>query len=193
MVDMVLEYFDEPLHELINGKVVKMVPAPGANHADAMSGMGTILRSHLRGTQCRIYENINVYLGEGEHYIPDISVVCDISKIRHDGIHGAPDLVVEVLSKSTARYDRGHKKDVYGKCGVTEYWLVDIKNRAVEVYCLDEAILRLNNIYSIYEDYEVKRMSEAEKKEKLVYKFNSKVFPDIVIDIEEIFSNLLFD
>ncbi len=49
---------------------------------------------------------------------------------------GAPDLVIEILSKSTAGDDRGVKKDNYEKFGVREYWLVDPKNKSIEVYSL---------------------------------------------------------
>jgi len=55
---------------------------------------------------------------------PDICVVCDPSKIDEKGIVGAPDLVVEVQSPSTARYVMSQKFDIYEEAGVKEYWVV---------------------------------------------------------------------
>jgi len=51
---------------------------------------------------------------------------------------GAPDLVIEILSKSTAVYDKGAKKDNYEKNGVREYWLIDPRNKSIEVYDLSQ-------------------------------------------------------
>lgn len=53
---------------------------------------------------------------------------------RKDAIHGAPDLVVEVLSPSTAGYDRDEKKKLYSRSGVREYWIIDAGARALEVH-----------------------------------------------------------
>ena len=75
-----------------------------------------------------------MFLSENDHFVPDMMVVCDREKIHHDGIHGAPDLAVEVLSPSTMKNDRTHKKDVYAKYGVREYWLVNPTDRSIEVY-----------------------------------------------------------
>ena len=65
---------------------------------------------------------------------PDVLVVRDSSKVRRDGIHGAPDWVVEVLSPSTAGHDHIRKRRVYERAGVREYWLVHAIDRIVTVY-----------------------------------------------------------
>jgi len=67
---------------------------------------------------------------------PDVFVVCDPDKIQDDGIHGAPDFVVEVLSDSTAYKDLTAKKSLYERAGVREYWLVDPHNGSVFPYVL---------------------------------------------------------
>ena len=59
---------------------------------------------------------------------------------------GAPDLVVEVLSKSTAFYDRGDKKDIYEKYGVREYWLIDQKNKTIEIYAFENQRFKLRDM-----------------------------------------------
>ena len=70
---------------------------------------------------------------------PDLVVCCDPNKLTPQGIHGAPDLVVEVLSPGSAIADRKRKFAVYERSGVEEYWIVDGAGTVVEVYRLDDA------------------------------------------------------
>lgn len=65
---------------------------------------------------------------------PDILVVCDENKINKEGIFGAPDLVVEVLSPSTRKKDMSVKLAKYMGAGVREYWIVDPDAKRVIVY-----------------------------------------------------------
>jgi Uma2 family endonuclease len=68
---------------------------------------------------------------------PDIVVVCDSSKLDDKGCNGAPDLAVEILSPSTARYDRVVKFRKYLEAGVREYWVVNPEEKTVQVHILD--------------------------------------------------------
>ena len=67
---------------------------------------------------------------------PDILVVCDETKLDEKGCRGAPDLVIEILSPSTASKDAIQKRALYEKHGVKQYWIVDPTNRLVMVYAL---------------------------------------------------------
>jgi Uma2 family endonuclease len=67
---------------------------------------------------------------------PDICVVCDLSKLDDKGCVGAPDLIVEVLSPSSLKYDWNYKFNLYEKTGVREYWIVDPKAKTVHVFLL---------------------------------------------------------
>ena len=67
---------------------------------------------------------------------PDLLVVCDPAKIRENGLWGAPDLVVEILSPSTSRKDLREKYDLYQRSGVKEYWVIDPPGRWVQQYVL---------------------------------------------------------
>ena len=62
--------------------------------------------------------------------------------IRRERIEGAPDLVVEILSPSTAYRDRGLKLDRYQKAGVSEYWIVDPERKVVQQYVLTNGVFR---------------------------------------------------
>lgn len=105
-----LAYQEERREELIGGKTVMMAPA-STNHTFTAGNIYSIFWNYLKGKQCTpIADGSTVYLTDSDHFVPDFMVVCDPSKIKNNGIHGAPDLVVEVLSPSTMRNDKTHKK-----------------------------------------------------------------------------------
>ena len=121
-----LAYQEERREELIGGKVVMMSPRPRWNHMSVAGNIYNIFSNYLRGKKCTpIQDGFDLYLDDENRFVPDFMVVCDPEKIKSDGVHGAPDLVVEVLSPSTMRDDKTRKKDAYARCGVREYWLVD--------------------------------------------------------------------
>jgi len=131
-----------------------------------------------------------VYLTDNDIFIPDAMIVCDKNLIKQNGIHGAPDLVAEVLSPSTAKNDKGYKKQIYEQCGVKEYWLVDTANHSVEVYSLQDKKLEFDNVYAIYPDYVVTYMTETERN-GLKYKFTPAFFPEMIIDLEKVFEGMV--
>jgi Uma2 family endonuclease len=89
---------------------------------------------------------IDVYFEEKETYQPDIIFIAKdrLHIIEPAKIHGAPDLVVEVLSPSTAYYDLKKKARTYARCGVKEYWIVDPEEKSIEVYNGREGKLTLS-------------------------------------------------
>lgn len=135
-------------------------------------------------------DGVDVYLTEDDTVIPDMMIVCDPEKIKGDGIHGAPDLVVEVLSPSTANRDRGYKKDLYARCGVQEYWIVSPTEKSVEVYHLDGSDLTLHDVYSVYPDWMLKKMKEDER-EAVITRFKCSLYDDLEIALDDVFSGLL--
>ena len=65
---------------------------------------------------------------------PDILVVCDASKIDAKGVRGAPDVIIEVLSPSTAGFDQVEKRHAYDNAGVRELWLIDVAGGVLTIY-----------------------------------------------------------
>lgn len=188
-----LAYELEPREELIGGKIVAMSPRPAFNHNRVAFRIAHLFENYLRGKRCTVLpDGTDLYLTEDDNYIPDVMVVCDRDKIKTDGVHGAPDLVVEVLSPSTAKNDRFHKKSVYQHCGVREYWIVDPANRMVEQYLLREGELAMDAVYTIYPDWQLKQMKEEELAE-VVTRFKCSLFDDFDIALEDIFTGLLPD
>ena len=130
------EYVKE---ELINGQVVLMSPQPSINHVNVINNISILFGNFLKGKTCQSCpDSAAVFLTEKDYFVPDFMVVCDPDKVKYNGVYGAPDLVVEVLSPSTAKRDRGYKKQVYEQCGVREYWLVNVAEKSVEQYLLAE-------------------------------------------------------
>ena len=186
-----LAYQEEFREELIGGKAVAMSPRPMYNHNHIAFNIAVLFSNYLRGKPCTaIADGTDLYLTEEDRFVPDVMVVCDRDKIRRDGVHGAPDLVVEVLSPSTMRNDRMRKKEVYQACGVREYWMVDPENRTIEQYLLQDGKLELNMVYASCRDDELERMSEQEKAE-LETHFQCSLYSDFDIALEDIFSGLL--
>lgn len=142
--------------ELIDGKIFMMSPRPRVEHATICTNIASEFRSYLKGKTCRAFcDGVDVFLDENNRFVPDTMIVCNPDIIKHDGIHGAPDLVVEVLSKTTAKNDRSKKKYTYAKYGVKEYWIVDVWSKSVEVYYNQDSWFILDNIYYYLTDEEI--------------------------------------
>lgn len=176
--------------ELIDGKITAMSPV-APNHSLTAGNIYTIFKNHLKKRKCTpIFDGVMVYLTEDDRFIPDVMVVCDRDKIKADGVYGAPDLVVEVLSFSTMKNDRTRKKDVYGQCGVREYWLVSTGEQAVEVYLLQGEDLVLDQVYTIHPDWMLEGMKEEERA-RVATHFRCSLFDDLNIALADIFDDML--
>lgn len=176
--------------ELINGQVVLMSPSPAANHFYAAGNIYSIFQHYLKGKTCVPFQDgFELYLTDKDHFRPDVMIVCDADKIKKDGVHGAPDLVVEVLSPSTMKRDRTYKKEVYAKCGVKEYWLVDTNNKTVEQYLLQDGQLVLHEIYTVFPDFMLEKMSEEERA-GLITEFKCSLYDDLLIKLEDVFERV---
>ena len=181
--------YDEPRTELIDGKLVAMSPGGTAYHNWAIVNLTFIFERYLRGKPCLPFgDGMNLYLTDKDHFIPDFMIVCDKNKIKRGGHHveGAPDFVVEVLSPGTARRDRGHKKAVYERCGVREYWIIDTMARSIEQYVLENGEFVLRDVYYHYRAYELEDMTEEEKAE-IVTEIRPAIFDDLSIRLEDVF------
>lgn len=146
--DYVKWTFEEAV-ELIKGRIFKMA-APLSNHQDSSLNLATVLKNYVKGKSCKVYAApFDVRLPKPisqrktdkdiETVVqPDICIVCDLSKIDRRGCLGAPDLIVEILSKGTASKDVKDKFEVYEESGVREYWIVSLTERLVNVFRLNE-------------------------------------------------------
>lgn len=184
-----LAFQEEWRKELIGGKVVMMSPA-ATNHNRIAENIDFLFRTYLKGKKCVPFgDGYNLFLSANDRFVPDFMVVCDREKIKADGVHGAPDLVLEVLSPSTAKNDKGYKKGVYESSGVPEYWIVSPKEKSIEVYLLQDGRYVLDNHYTFYSPDELEFLMDEEKAE-LVKEFKCHLYDDLVIRLDDIFGDL---
>ena len=176
-----LTWLDDKARELIDG-FIQMSPAPRVKHAGVSSNITGYLWTMVRKNKgkCKVFPApFDVRFpknGDTDHdkiytvVQPDISVICDLSKLDQRGCCGAPDMIVEVLSPSTAKKDLTKKFDLYEEHGVKEYWLVHPEAQTIQVFLLQE-----NGKYD----------------DGALYEFEGKipvhVFGDYMLDLEDIF------
>ena len=131
-------------YELVEGVPYAMSPAPGRRHQEISGEMFHQMYSALRGRSCRVFHApFDVKLSAEDDddaptvLQPDITVTCDPGKLTRQGVSGAPDLVVEIVSPDSGLADRRRKFDLYQAFGVGEYWIVDQDESLVEVHRLE--------------------------------------------------------
>lgn len=132
--------------ELINGFVYDMSPAPSRKHQSVVGELFYQIHNYLRGKQCKAYvAPFDVRLkiqNENEDDIknivqPDITIVCDESKLDDKGCNGSPTIVIEVISPFTAHKDMKEKFLLYELVGIKEYWIVHPEDKTVLVFKLN--------------------------------------------------------
>ena len=131
--------------ELIKGKILKMAPAPNIAHQTVSLGITNRFVRAFLNQKCKILvAPVDVKLpipkGIKDSTVvqPDLLIVCDESKLDERCCNGAPDLVVEILSKSNQKHDLHTKFDLYEEAGVKEYWIADMQNKSILVYTLKD-------------------------------------------------------
>jgi Uma2 family endonuclease len=138
-----LTWNDDERWELIDGVPYNMSPAPRARHQQILGELHLQFGNWLKGKPCQVYlAPYDVRLPESDErdelvetvVQPDISIICDRSKLDEAGCRGAPDLIVEILSPGTAHKDLKIKMDRYERAGVREYWIVDPAEQTVMVF-----------------------------------------------------------
>ena len=115
--------------ELIDGQIYDMAP-PSPMHQELVMELSATLRDYIKknGGPCKVYPApFAVFLNEDDrNYVePDISVICDSSKVDNRGYQGAPDFIIEIVSPSSQRMDYLTKLFKYRTAGVREYWIVN--------------------------------------------------------------------
>jgi len=122
--------------EYVDGEIFAMVGVR-RQHATVAGNIFATLREHLRGTPCLPFISdmkLRVAITDAFYY-PDVMVTCDARDRRADLYVEHPQLIVEVLSSSTAAYDRGDKFASYRQIAeLQEYVLIDIEARRVEIF-----------------------------------------------------------
>ncbi len=165
----------EKRYEYIDGEIY-LLSSPKTAHQVILTELFVVFHKWFQGKQCtpmvapyditlkRNSKNINIVQ-------PDIMIICDLEeKLGEDDYYmGVPDLVVEIVSKSTQSLDLINKLDLYMTCGVREYWIVNPINKMVTVYQFKDK--------NISKHFTFRESEDAE----------SYIFPGLRVKLNEIF------
>lgn len=180
---------DPPREETIEGKKVRRWHM-GVNHSIVEEHIACQFANYLEGKDDMPFMGINVILDDDNDYIPDVSIVCDRSMIGKDGIYGAPDFVAEVLSRLSVQNDRGPKMRHYAAAGVKEYWIVSPIGKTVEVYYNENGSFVLDAAYTIYDELDLSRMDDDERK-AIRWEIPVSLYKDFRVNINDVFKDLI--
>jgi Uma2 family endonuclease len=161
-----------PYYQLIDGHLL-CEPSPTTCHQSIAGELHLILGAWTKkkGAGKCFFAPVDVWLSRNDVVEPDLFFISNAKTnlLRKDGFHGGPDLVVEILSPSTARLDRTVKRTLYAKAGVRELWLIDPQLRQVAVHDLGSR-----------RDDAAKILSEGDR-------IRSPILPGLEIDVAAIF------
>ena len=179
-------------YEIIGGEKIMSAMAY-LNHSGIIMNLGNKIFNYVVANKCGYVftDDVDVHLPDGNFFQPDLCVVTNENASilsRRNAIYGAPDMVVEVLSRSTKKRDLTVKKDSYEACGVKEYWIVDPYYRTIDVYLLRDGKFYLDDEYILYkeDDVEWQHMSD-EDKAAVKSEITLSIFPDLTVKLSEIF------
>jgi Uma2 family endonuclease len=165
--------------ELIQGRIQLMAPAPNVKHQRLSMYLSSRLFNYFENKNCqvfsapfdvRLYDRTQSILADKEINTvvqPDICVICDETKLDEQGCNGAPDWIIEILSKGTAKKDIKDKHALYAESGVKEYWLVFPYEEVIQQFVLNGE----SGQYQLMASYAGDDMA------------TSHLFPDLAIDL----------
>ena len=152
-------------------------------HSEVITNFVSVVHSQLKNSTCKVFPDNVQYKwmvdGESRTVIPDATINCRVHHKKGNSFFDIPRFVMEVVSTSTEKYDRGEKMELYRQQEVDEYGIVDWRKRQVEIYNLD------------YDENQEARyflwrtVTEANKDElRIVH------FPNVKIKFDELFDGV---
>lgn len=155
--------------ELIDGQIYDMAP-PNTRHQMLVMDLSYQIKSYIESNngECKVIPSpFAVFLNEDDrNYVePDISVICDQSKLNDKGCNGAPDWIIEIVSPGSRQMDYYKKLFKYRTAGVREYWVVDPDRQFITVYNFEKETMDQYSFgedvpVGIYEDFSIKVLDE---------------------------------
>lgn len=178
---------DYKKEEKINGIIYSMSPSANYQHGIVNGNLYRIIGNFLKNSLCLVFmENLDYKyhaLENDDYVIPDVMIICDRKHLKGSSYSGVPRFIAETLSPATAMKDLTIKKDIYQDAGVPEYWIVSPKERAVQIYYLENGAYVLKYSYILQDDKE-----EAHYNADTM--IHLKEFPDISMSLMELFENV---
>ena len=182
-------------YEIIGGKKI-MAPAPNPTHGGVIGRLYMFIGNYLDANDSGYVfgDNTDVRFPDGTLLKPDLSVVLEKNSAVINwrrGIFGVPDMVVEVLSRSTRKRDLTIKKDIYEAQGVKEYWIVDPWMKSIDVYLLRDGKYFLDEEYVLFDaEADAKDLEWLEnvgKLDQIKHEVPVKILDGLTIPLKEIF------
>lgn len=175
-----LKWDEKERWELFDG-VPYMQAAPSRIHQEISMELSTQFHNYLKGKPCRVFAApfcVILDIEKNDDDIknvvePDITIVCESSKLDERGCKGSPDMIIEILSLTSGKIDKLIKFNKYEKAGVKEYWIAEPDQKLVSVF-----ILQANGRYGRPDIY-----SEEDK-------IRVSIFPNFEIDLQPVFDIL---
>ena len=179
-------------YEIIGGEKF-MAPSPGWGHVNVTANLIKLIGNYASINKLGVVapDNFDVHLPDGNVFQPDfIFISAENAKLlfqsKENTIHGVPDMVAEIFSKSTMKRDLGIKKDIYERNGVKEFWIIDPWSENIQVYLLRDGKYFLDNVYQNYSDDELAQLSDEERAE-VQMEVPVNVLKDFKVKIRNIF------
>ena len=179
-------------YEIIEGEKI-MAPSPGWGHVNVTANLVTIINGYARVNKLgvAVADNFDVHFQDGSLFKPDFIFVSaqkakTLFENKNSTLHGVPDMVAEIFSRSTMKRDIGIKKDVYERNGVKEYWLIDPWSENIQVYLLRDGKYFLDDVYHNYSDEELNELTEEERAE-IKFEIPVAVLDGFKVKIKNIF------
>lgn len=151
-----LKWDFEEIVELIKGKIFAKAAAPNRRHQAVSMTLSRILSNYLLGQKCKVYAApFDIRFSRDPDFKkidsvvqPDISVICDLSKLDEKGCIGAPDLIVEILSPSNCNVELQEKYELYQEFGVKEYWIIHPVENTLQINILVDGIYQPSRLFT---------------------------------------------
>ena len=176
---------EEYKKEKING-IEYVVHSSDYRHNIVNGNIYCLIRKGLKSPCLPFMENLDYKYQPQEnndYVIPDVMIICDRKHLKGGSYTGTPGFIVETLSPATALRDKTVKKEIYQAAGVEEYWIISPKERAVEIYYLEDGKYDLKYNYILQDDPE----EDYYNADTVV---TLKDFPKISMTLAEMFENV---
>lgn len=140
-----MDYYSLPENiraELIDGQFYNM-SAPSRMHQEILMELSGTIREYIKSKDgcCKVYPApfaVKLFDDKKNIVEPDISVICDKSKLTDKGCTGAPDWIIEIVSPSNPSHDYIRKLNLYADAGVREYWIINPQKQTILLYFFEE-------------------------------------------------------
>ena len=176
--------------EIIDGKKFRLPSVTPAQNQMQWRIITAIMDYFMEHKNGYVFGNVDVYFDDENIFIPDAVVVLKEHEqilAKRDMVRGVPDMVVEVLSRSTKKKDLTVKKDTYEAHGVKEYWIIDPYMEVVSVYLLRDGKYFLDDEYIRFDDKDLESMTD-EDKAAIKHEVPVSIVDGLTIPLDFIFS-----